>query len=112
MKHTSFRSGGGSGVKCSRCRERLYDVEVDGVALCEECLTRAVHASSGNKRAADDYEIRQLEGEITRLTGHSVRNLKHLPAETVTELRRAVRNIEQEKHGIKSKLRRYGLPGM
>lgn len=111
MKHTSFRSGGGD-RKCSRCRERLYDVEVDGVALCEECLTKAVHATSDDKKAADAYEIRQLEGEITRLTGHSVRNLKHLPAETVVELRRAVRNIEQEKYGIKSKLRRYGLPGM
>ncbi len=98
--------------RCSRCPDGLYDIEVDDVVLCEDCLVAAVRATMKKPEPISEHEARQLEGEITKLTGHSVRGLKHLPVETITELRRAVRNVEQEKSGIKSRLRRYGLPGI
>lgn len=109
MRHTNLRTGGGADRKCSRCKERPWEIEVAGIALCEDCLTSAVRAEP--QRVADAHEIRLLEGEITRLTGHSVRNLKHLPSDVIRDLRQAVRRVDDEKSSIKSKLRRYGLPG-
>lgn len=108
MIHTSLRSGGGADRKCSRC-ERPWEIEVKGTPLCEGCLTEAVCAPA--PRPGSEYEIRLLENEITRLTGHTVRNLKHLPPEVIRDLRQAVRRVDEEKHSIKSKLRRFGLPG-
>lgn len=111
MKHTSFR-GGWTERKCSRCQTRDHDITVDGIELCEECLTKAVHATSGDPSAANAYEIRQLEGELGRLTGRAYRGLKKLPKEAVDDLRRAVRDVEQTKSSVNSKLRRHGLPGV
>lgn len=111
MKHTSFR-GGWTDTKCSRCQGRPYDIKIDGIELCEECLTKAIHATSSDPSAATAYEIRQLEGELGRLTGRTYRGLKKLPKEAVADLRRAVRDVEQTKSSVNSKLRRHGLPGV
>lgn len=97
--------------KCTRCTAH-YDVDIDGVLLCEECLVRAVHETSPNKQAGRDYEVRLLEGELARLTGRQYRGLKSLSREAIEDLRRAVRDIEYNKAQANSKLRRYGLPGI
>jgi len=105
--------GGNTTIRCSRCVDGLYEVDVDGVVLCERCLVQAIRATAPKRPdALTTREANHLEAEITRLTGHAVRNLKCLPIEVIEDLRRAIRNVEQEKSNIHSKLGRYGLPGI
>lgn len=106
-----FLRGPADDVKCAKCHEQMWYLSVDGLALCKGCLASAVHGAV-NPTGAGAYELRQLENEITRLTGHSVRGLKSLPREVIEDLRRAVRSVEQTKQSVSSKLRRYGLPGV
>jgi len=106
---------GSSDTKCSRCRSRLYEVSVDGIALCEECLVKAVLATSGDPDAARNYEIGLLVGDLARLTGRTYRvhrGLATLPNEEVLALRRAIRDIEDMKSHANRKLRQFGLPGV
>jgi len=103
--------------KCSRCHKDPYEIAVDGIELCEECLVKAVLRTSGDPDAKRNYEVQLLAGELTRLTGKSYRlhggkGLHALPTEEITELRRAIRDVEDTKSRANRKLRQFGLPGV
>lgn len=116
MRHTTLRGPSTDPPrKCSRCRQAVWDIEIDGVALCEDCLTKAIHATSGDPGAARNYEVRLLAGELARLTGRNYRvnqGLNLLPNEEVVALRRAIRDVEDQKAIANRKLRQFGLPGV
>jgi len=105
----------GTDKKCSRCRANVYDLTVDGIELCEECVVKAVLKTSGDPDAPRNYEVQLLAGELARLTGRAYRihrGLNALPTEEVIALRRAIRDIDDAKHQANRKLRQFGLPGV
>ena len=116
MQKITLRGGSSDPARmCSRCGHGPYDVGVDGVELCEECLVRAVHATSGDPGGPRNYEVSLLAGDLSRLIGRPYRiqqGLRALSLEEIMELRRAIRDIEDTKTHANRKLKQFGLPGV